>query len=88
MSIPPVTVPKVVGALLDSGRSEEIVGRLDKSANDREILANMARPSEASGPALGDGRTETKQIVLSETEDRILTPLTSAAVCIMKVSDY
>ncbi len=70
------------------GRSEEIVGRLDKSANDREILANMARPSEASGPALGDGRTETKQIVLSETEDRILTPLTSAAVCIMKVSDY
>ena len=69
------------------GRSEEIVGRLDKSANDREILANMARPSEASGPALGDGRTETTQIVLSETEDHILTPLTSAAVCIMKVCE-
>lgn len=68
------------------GRAEEIVGRLDKSASDRNILANASRPAAAAGPALGDGRSDTKQIILTETEDRILTPLTSAAVCIMKVS--
>ena len=37
--------------------------------------------------ALGDGKTETKQIVLAQTEDAVLTPLTSAAVCIMQVRE-
>jgi len=69
------------------GRAEEIVGRLDQSAADRSVLDGMARPTESAGPALGDGKTETKQIVLAQTEDSLLTPLTSAAVCIMQVRE-
>jgi hypothetical protein len=68
------------------GRAEEIVGRLDKSANDRRVLDGMSRSGAMDANlALGDGKTETKQIVLAQTEDAILTPLTSAAVCIMQV---
>jgi hypothetical protein len=69
------------------GRAEEIVGRLDKSADDRRVLDGMSRSGKSAGPALGDGKSETKQIVLAQTDDAILTPLTSAAVCIMQVRE-
>ena len=69
------------------GRAEEIVGRLDKSAMDRSVLDGMRRPDAPAGPALGDGKTETKQIVLMQTDDAVLTPCTSAAVCLMQVRE-
>ena len=57
------------------GRAEEIVGRLDRSAADRVVLDGMARPTESAGPALGDGKTETKQIVLAQTDDAVLVSI-------------
>lgn len=70
------------------GRAEEIVNKLDRSARDREVSAQAKSPAATPhGPMLGDGMSGTKQIVLAETRDRILTPLTSAAICIMRVRE-
>jgi DnaJ family protein C protein 13 len=47
--------------------------------------ANAGKAASGDFQTLGDGRTETRQIIKFETEDKILSPVCSSIVCLLRV---
>ena len=61
--------------------------RVDKIAASGDTAKAKEDIPSTKAPAIGDGFIDTGQITLHSKEDPLLTPVTSAAVCLLKVRE-
>ena len=60
--------------------------RVNKIA-DGSLQTSTENVATSNSPAIGDGFVDTAQLTLHSKEDPLLTPITSAAVCLLKVRE-